>query len=146
MSLLTINSKRTAKLLPLLVISAALMMSESSFADNAPQRINPTQAHTQSHQPNLAPTFQIPFAANCAQGFNKAGQKIDSTDSGKWTDEFVCTTQVITCPKQKQGNGQTSTVQPLVVIQKTLIDPDGSQVKFRVQYKCDYHYTVLPEG
>ncbi len=146
MSLFTRNSKNNFKLPRLFFISAALMISSSSFAENAPQKVTPTQVQTQSHKPNFTPTFQIPFHANCAQGFTKAGEKVVTKDSGKWTDEFVCTTQTITCPKQSQPNGKTSTVQPLVIIQKTNIDPDGGQVKFRVQYKCDYHYTVIPEG
>lgn len=141
---LTLNY--VSKLMPLLLIGAALIVSESALADNTPKRTSPSQAQSQQHQANFAPVFQIPFNAQCAQGFTKAGQQIVTKGNGKWTDEFVCTTQVITCPKQSQPNGEISTVQPLVVIQKTYLDPDGGQVKFRIQYKCDYNYSVLPEG
>jgi hypothetical protein len=143
----TLNLNQPSKLLSLLIISAAFMSSASTLAENSPKRINPTQVQSHSQQgQGIAPVYQIPFNTHCATGFTKAGEKVVTKDSGKWTDEFVCTTQVITCPKQSQPNGKTSTVHPLVVIQKTKIDPDGGQVKFRVQYKCDYSYFVIPEG
>lgn len=119
MTKLTTNSNNTNKFLPLLITGAIFIVSGSVLADHPPTRINPIQVQSQHHQATLAPVFQIPFSAQCAQGFTKAGQQVVPKDTGSWTDEFICTTQVITCPKQNQPNGEISTVQPLVVIQKT---------------------------
>lgn len=142
----TLNIKQPLRLLSLCLMGACLIASESTLADTSAKRINPPPVQSQHHQGQFEPVFQIPFNAHCASGFTKAGETIVTKDTGKWTDEFVCTTQIITCPKQTQSNGKASTVQPLVVIQKTNIDPDGGQVKFRIQYKCNYSYTVIPEG
>ena len=88
------------------------------------------------------------FGPSCASGFSMAGQKKGHTSStesdSKWTDWFVCTTPVISCPKQLQNNGQYSHVSPKVVIQQTGGNPDSSSVKFRVQYKCDYSWRSVP--
>jgi hypothetical protein len=145
--MLRLNLNQPSTLLSLLIISVAFMASASTLAENSPKRINPMQVQSHSQQgQGIAAIYQTPINAHCATGFTKAGEKVVTKNNGKWIDEFVCTTQVITCPKQSQPNGKTSTVQPLVVIQKTKIDPDGGQVKFRVQYKCDYSYFIIPEG
>jgi len=142
----TPNFKSPFKLLPALIMSTGLIISNGVLADNSTKIIGPNIIQSQQHQSGFPPVFQIPFNAHCASGFNKAGEQKVNKDTGKWTDAFVCTTQIITCPKQTQPNGKISTVQPLVVIQKTTVNPDGGQVKFRIQYKCDYNYTVIPEG
>lgn len=82
------------------------------------------------------------FQHNCVPGFSKAGDK----KKNGWTDWYVCSTPVIQCPTQQQDNGLKSAVHPQAIVQVTGGNPDGGTVKFRVQYKCDYSYTVLPEG
>lgn len=84
------------------------------------------------------------FVLNCAPGFSLAGKKKGSPST--WTDWYVCSTPILTCPTQIQDNGLKSGVHPKVVVQTVGGDPDGGTVKFRVQYKCDYSYNALPEG
>lgn len=137
----TITAKPTSTA-TLLLILATLSFSSISQADNTPRRVNPVQ----THQQGFAPVFQIPFSANCAAGFNKVAEKQANSVEGKWVDEFVCSTQTITCPKQTLPGGKVATVQPKVAIQTSFVDPDGGTVKFKVQYKCDYSYSYTPEG
>ena len=84
------------------------------------------------------------FNSNCAAGFSKAGEH--KNNHIKFTEWYVCTTPVIVCPKQVQDNGLVASVHPQAIVQQTGGNPDGGTVKFRVQYKCDYSYTSLPEG
>jgi hypothetical protein len=111
------------------------------------QAVQPAQSNV---QPGFAPVFQIPFHTNCASGFSKV-QSHETTPAGsngnKWTDWYVCTTDVIACPKQIQpGNDLTSTVHPTVVLQTLGGNPDGGQISFRIQYKCDYGWIDKPVG
>lgn len=84
------------------------------------------------------------FSTSCAPGFSMAGK--DAGQPPGWTDWYVCSTGVIVCPTQIQSNGLKSGVTPKAVVQITGGNPDGGTVKFRVQYKCDYSWTALPEG
>jgi len=86
--------------------------------------------------------FTTRFSTNCAAGFSMAGKKA----ANGWTDWYVCTTPVLVCPAQLQSNGKYSSVQPKAIVQQTGGDPDGGTVQFKVQYKCDYFWTALPEG
>ena len=87
--------------------------------------------------------FGIAFSPNCAQGFSLFGKK-----DGKngFLEGFVCGTKTIKCPAQLQDNGLYAHVTPKAVINKSFVDPDGGEVRFHVQYKCDYRYNALPEG
>ncbi len=84
------------------------------------------------------------FSTTCAPGFSMVGKDMGSPPS--WTDWYVCSTGVITCPTQVQDNGLKSGIAPKAIIQIVGGDPDGGTVKFRVQYMCDYSYTALPVG
>ena len=84
------------------------------------------------------------FNANCAPGFFKAGEK--KMNNPPWTNWYVCSTQVLTCPLQPQSNGLYSGIHVQAIVQMVGGDPDSGTSKFRIQYKCDYSWTALPEG
>ena len=131
-----------------LVLGAGMALTSLSAG------INPAEAGElrlkRSSQQNTAGAvggmgnFSAGFVLNCAPGFSMAGKKKGNPST--WTDWYVCSTPVLTCPTQVQDNGLKSGVHPKVVVQTVGGDPDGGTVKFRVQYKCDYSYTALPQG
>ncbi len=53
MSLLTVHPKNISKLIPLLMMATALIMSTSTFADTMLKKINPSQVHSQKNLPSL---------------------------------------------------------------------------------------------
>ena len=82
------------------------------------------------------------FVLNCAPGFSMAGKKMGHPST--WTDWYVCSTPVLTCPTQVQDNGLKSAINVKAIIQTVGGDPDGGTTSFRVQYVCDYGYTAQP--
>ena len=75
------------------------------------------------------------FSTNCALGFwlvdeethvethAPSGGRIKSQE---FTDWYVCSTNIIQCPKQPQVNGSTASVTPTAVILLTGSGPDGA--------------------
>lgn len=144
-------SGKTFQAAQAVLLGALLSCSQIGFADATrvnpsaePIRVNPSS--TSSHQPDFAPTFEIPFSTRCASGFSKGGEKKKNRYGQQWTKNYVCTTPVISCPKQPQNNGKYSYVHPKAIVQTVGGDPDGGEVHFRVQYKCVYSWNVIPEG
>lgn len=83
----------------------------------------------------------VPFNANCANGFSKAGDKKLPNGDLDW---YVCSTPVIQCPSYVQSNGQKAHVKPKAIVQMIGANPDGGAQKFRVQYKCEYDFNPVP--
>ncbi len=144
------NNKRStsyfaAALIAVMGINAGLSTLAEAGAKriHQPQRMTVKMGGAQQHTGG-AMNLTTPFNANCAQGFSKVGEKKNS--AGDWTDWYVCSTPVLTCPAQRQKNGRYSYVQPKAIVQVIGGDPDGGKVSFRVQYKCDYGWHADPEG
>ena len=94
------------------------------------------------------------FSTNCALGFWLADEETHvethapsggRIKSQEFTDWYVCSTNIIQCPKQPQVNGSTASVTPTPALQQIGAGPDGGNAKFRVQYRCGYDYTPIME-
>ena len=94
----------------------------------------------------IGPIITTPFNSNCAQGFSKVGEKKSADGGSQWTDWYVCGTPRIVCPAQRQSNGLYSSVKAKAIVTQVGGDPDGGQISFHVQYKCDYSYSAQPVG
>lgn len=103
-----------------------------------------SQAH--GGPPRGPGSLAIPFAANCAAGFQMVDKQEGMVEGGNWVDSFSCATPVIQCPSQPQANGRKSHVTPKASIVQVGGDPDGGKKTFRVVYECDYEWNHTPEG
>jgi hypothetical protein len=128
-------------------ITAILAMSIGLAADLKQSKSKPeigiSTGTQQSPSSNGIKTLGVPFAANCASGFSKLGE---ATVGGLDVNWFVCGTPVIKCPAQLQNNGKYASVTPKAIVKTVGGNPDGGEVRFHVQYKCDYSFTPIPEG
>ena len=124
-----------------LVLGAGLAITgAASFDSAAAAELKLKKRTTKSASQTGIGGYTTAFSPNCAAGFALAG----SRKQGGMTDWFVCSTPVLSCPKQIV-DGKAATVTPQVVLQQVGGNPDGGTVKFRIQYKCDYFHYV-PEG
>lgn len=140
----SLAEKLNSKAVPDIQIKQVVPDVQSKQAVQLSQPSQVIQGHTQQSAGH-APSFQIPFSTSCASGFSLAKNKEENAYGSKWTDWYVCTTPVISCPKQiQQANGKTSTVHPTVILQTIGGNPDGGQISFRIQYKCDYGWVADP--
>ena len=113
-------------------------------SDNQPQpKIEIKNASQQHSGPSGVKKLGVPFGANCASGFSKLGEQAVGGLDVNW---FVCGTPIIRCPAQMQSNGQYASVTPKAIVKTVGGNPDGGEVRFHIQYKCDYSFTPIPEG
>ena len=138
-----------SKYLPTVLLSGAVAMGSVSVSYQAnSQTLQKRQSIIRGTGPTNGggpavprPSYQIPFHANCAAGFSKAGQNMYPNKDIDW---YVCSTPIITCPKFMQPNGLYSYVKAKVILQPVGGDPDAPTTSFRVQYKCDYSFRAVP--
>src|SRR6056297_3990300 len=136
--------KRINKTVCALIVGAGVAMTGLAATGPAgAESVKLRTTHKAAGQSHAIGGISAGFHLNCAAGFSKAGQK---KSANGWTDWYVCTTPVITCPTQLQDNGHKSSVHPKAIVQQTGGNPDGGTVKFRIQYQCDYSWVATPEG
>jgi len=134
-----------AKFICATIFTLGLAITGSTYADTASAgELKLKKRTTGSAGSSAIGGFTTKFNANCASGFSKAGEQ--KSNGNKFTDWFVCTTPVIVCPKQIDKNGNWADISPQAIVQQIGGNPDGGDVKFRVQYKCSYTPKYIPQG